>query len=98
MDKERIVKLLHANETLLKSFHVPSVSVFGSVLRGEVGPESDVDILVEFEPNADIGLFEFVQVKDALGSSLGMPLDLTTPEALHPAFKDKILREMLRVA
>jgi len=98
MEMERIIETLRANRALLEKFHVKSLSVFGSVVRGEAGPDSDVDILVEFEPDADIGLIEFIRLKNELGDLLGVSVDLGTPDALHPALKDDILREALHVA
>ncbi|MGA7878236.1 MAG: nucleotidyltransferase family protein [Desulfoferrobacter sp.] len=98
MKKEKIIEILKSNRALLEEFHVRSLSVFGSIVRGESDPESDVDILVEFEPGADIGLFEFIRLRDALSDLIGMPVDMGTPDALHPALKDDILREALHVA
>lgn len=98
MKKEKIIEILKSNRALLEEFHVCSLSVFGSIVRGEADPESDVDILVEFEPGADIGLFEFIRLRDALSDLIGMPVDMGTPDALHPALKDDILREALHVA
>ena len=57
MDTEKVIEILRENRRLLAQFHVCSLSVFGSVVRGEAGPDSDIDILVEFEPDAHIGLF-----------------------------------------
>lgn len=98
MNPNEVMEMLRRNPTLLDKFSVRSLSVFGSVVRGEAGPGSDVDILVEFEPDADIGLFEFVELKDCLSDLLGAPVDLATPDALHPAMRDRILREARRVA
>ena len=98
MDKDQIVATLQASRTLLEEFSVRSISVFGSAVRSEGGPAGDVDILVEFEPDAEIGLFEFVGLKNSLSDLLGVPVDLATPDALHPALKDEILREALHVA
>lgn len=98
MEKEKIVETQKSSRALLEEFHVCSLSVFGSIVRGEADMESDVDILVEFEPDADIGLFEFIRLRDALSDLLGMPVDMGTPDALHPALKDDIMREALRVA
>jgi predicted nucleotidyltransferase len=98
MKRERIIETLRANRALLEKFRVRSLSVFGSAVRGDAGPDSDVDILVEFEPDADIGLIEFIRLKNELGDLLGVSVDLGTPEALHPALKEDILREALRVA
>lgn len=98
MNKQQIIKTIQANRALLEEFSVKSLSVFGSVVRGERQLESDVDILVEFDPEAEIGLFEFVRLKNALSDLIGIPVDLGTPDALHPALKDDILREALHVA
>ena len=98
IDKDQITEIIQANQELLQKFFVISVAVFGSVVRGDAGPESDVDILVEFEPGAEIGLFEFIQLKNALSNLLGIEVDLVTPDALHPALKYRILKESRHVA
>jgi hypothetical protein len=77
---------------------VRTLSVFGSVVRGEAEPGSDIDVLVEFEPDAAVGLFEFMRLKRELSELLGMEVDLGTPDALHPALRDDILREAVHVA
>ena len=98
MGKQEIIATIQANRALLVEFSIKSLSVFGSTARGEARPESDVDILVEFEPGARIGLFEFVRLKNALTELLGVPVDLVTPDALHPALREDILREAQHVA
>ncbi len=98
MNKQQIIETIRANRPLLEEFSVKSVSIFGSAVRGEARAGSDVDILVEFEPDARIGLFEFVRLKNTLTDLLGVPVDLATPDALHPALKDDILQEAHHVA
>jgi predicted nucleotidyltransferase len=98
MDIQQIIDNIQANRALLEEFSIKSLSVFGSAARGEVRPDSDVDILVEFKPDASIGLFEFVRLRNSLSDLLGVPVDLATPDALHPALKDEILREAHHVA
>ncbi len=98
MDKKEIIDIMRANRALLDKFSVRSLSVFGSVAQGQARADSDVDILVEFDRDARIGLFEFVGMKNALSDLLGVPVDLATPDALHPALKDEILREARHVA
>lgn len=98
VDKEKIIKILRDNRPLLARHHVRSLSVFGSVVRGVAGPGSDIDVLVEFEPGAAVGLFEFMRLKRELSELLGMEVDLGTPDALHPALRDDILREVVHVA
>lgn len=93
MDKEEVIQILRANRPALAQFHVRSLSVFGSVVRGEAGPDSDVDILVEFEPGARVGLFHFARLQRFLRETLGREVDLATPKALHNALKKDILEE-----
>ena len=98
MDKEKVLQILRENRETLARFHVRSLSLFGSVLRGEAKPGSDIDFLVEFEPGAAVGLFEFIRLKRELSDLLGMEVDLGTPDALHPALKEDILKEAVHVA
>ncbi len=93
MDKGKVLETLRENRQLLARFHVRSLSVFGSVVRGEARPDSDVDILVEFEPDAPVGLFEFARLQRCLQEILGRKVDLATPMALHKALKKDILEE-----
>ncbi|MDH7504027.1 MAG: nucleotidyltransferase family protein [Verrucomicrobiota bacterium] len=93
MDKEQVIQTLQKNRASLAPFHVRSLAVFGSVVRGEERPESDIDILVEFEPGARVGLFTFARLQRFLQEMLGREVDLATPGALHHAMKKDILEE-----
>ena len=68
------------------------LAFFGSVLREDFTPESDVDVLVEFAPAADIGLFEFVDLQHELSELLGRAIDLHTPAGLSHFFRERVLR------
>lgn len=98
MNKHQIIARIKANRALLEEFSVKSISVFGSVVRNESRPESDVDILVEFEPNSRIGFFTFARLQRRLSDILGRPVDLVTPDALHKAMKSRILEEAVHAA
>ena len=98
MNKEQLIEVIQANRSMLEEFSVKSISLFGSVVRGEARRDSDVDILVEFNPEARIGLFSFVNLKDLLSELLGCSVDLVTPDGLHPALKDSILEEAVHVS
>lgn len=77
MTTQEIIDILRANRDLLEQkFSVRSLAVFGSVVRGAAGSESDVDILVEFDPSAHVGLFKFARLRELLGQLLGRPVDL----------------------
>jgi hypothetical protein len=91
MNRAQIIQRLSEHKGELDAFGVRSLSLFGSVARGEERPGSDIDILVEFERVG--GLFEFVRLKNYLEKTLGQPVDLVTPDALKPQLREKILRE-----
>lgn len=67
------------------------LAFFGSVLRDDFGPGSDVDVLVEFDPEAGIGLFEFVDLQRQLGELLGRDVDLHTPASLSHFFREDVI-------
>lgn len=70
---------------------IKRLSFFGSVLRADFGPESDVDVLVEFEPGFVPGL-AFFEMQEELSGILGRKVDLNTPGFLSPYFRDEALR------
>ena len=70
---------------------VRRLSFFGSVLRDDFGLDSDVDVLVEFKPEADVGLFEFVDLQQELAALLGRDVDLHTPASLSHFFREQVL-------
>ncbi len=72
--------------------HIRRLALFGSVLRDDFGPDSDVDVLVEFEPGERIGLIGFAGVELELSDLLGRKADLRTPEDLSRYFRDEVLR------
>ena len=72
--------------------HIRRLGFFGSVLRDDFGPESDVDVLVEFEPGHVPGLV-FFSLEEELSSLLGRKVDLNTPGFLSPYFREAVLSE-----
>lgn len=95
MEPREILDKLAAQRSELRRRGVRSLAVFGSVARGEAGEQSDVDLLVEFEPESRIGLFAFVDLRDYLSRLLGRPVDLVTREALHKRMRSRILQEAI---
>lgn len=59
-----------------RKYQIRKLSLFGSVLRDDFRPDSDVDVLVEFEPEATHGLFDMVRMQDQLAVIMGHPVDL----------------------
>src|SRR5574340_385044 len=75
-----------------KKHHIRKLSFFGSVVRDDFGPESDVDVLVEFEEGRTPGL-SFFAMEEELSSIIGRKVDLNTPRFLSPYFRDEVAAE-----
>jgi uncharacterized protein len=75
-----------------RKHHIRKLALFGSVLRDDFTPDSDIDVLVEFEPGHTPGL-AFFAMQDELSSLLGRKVDLNTPECLSKYFRDRVLAE-----
>jgi len=71
--------------------HIRRLSLFGSVLRDDFPPESDVDVLVEFEPEASVGLLRMAGLESELSELLGRKVDLRTPAELSRYFRDEVV-------
>ncbi|CAN5466156.1 nucleotidyltransferase family protein [soil metagenome] len=92
MTREEFFDRIAAHRPELVRAGVHRLGVFGSVARNEAGPESDVDILVEFEDVPD--LYEFAALRERLAEILGRPVDLTTPQALRHHLRSRVLAEV----
>lgn len=73
-------------------YHIRKLAFFGSVLRDDFSPNSDVDVLVEFEPGHIPGL-AFFAMQDELSKILGRKVDLNTAGFISKHFRDEVLRE-----
>jgi predicted nucleotidyltransferase len=94
--RDSILEILEINRDDLRRRGVRSISLFGSVARGEAGPRSDVDLLADVDD--DVSLFGLSRLKRHLEDLLGMPVDLVTTDALRPRFRDRIMAEAIRAA
>ena len=75
-----------------KKHHIQRLAIFGSSLRKDIGPESDVDILVEFDPGRTPGFFKLFEMQDELSRLLGSrKVDLRTPQDLSRYFRNKVV-------
>src|SRR5947207_1260154 len=80
MRRDDVLAILSSHRDELDGFYVKSLSIFGSVARDEAGPESDVDVLVEF--TRPVNFFHLFALEDYLESLLGRRVDLTTAGGL----------------
>ena len=85
IDHERIAAFCRKN-------HIRRLALFGSVLRDDFRPDSDVDVLVEFEPDATPGLIRLAGMEIELSEILGRKADLRTPAELSRYFRDEVVR------
>ncbi|MGC9316073.1 MAG: nucleotidyltransferase family protein [bacterium] len=91
---EQIKSLISANlETIKKRFDVASIGVFGSYVRDEQREDSDLDIIVVFEPGHN-DLFNYARLKAYLEELFGIEIDLVIKNGIKPELRDKILGEV----
>jgi len=86
---------VHLDEAMLKQFcgkwRIRELSLFGSALREDFKPQSDIDFLVSFEPEATWDLFDLIAMKAELESFCGRPVDLVEKEALRNPWRKKTI-------
>ena len=98
MNRKQALQTLSENRNRLKRLSGKDLYLFGSVARDEAIDGSDVYILVEFQPDAKIGLFQFARLQRFLSELLQCNVDLATPDALHKDMKENILKEAIHAA
>ena len=76
-----------------RKHRIRKLSFFGSVLRDDFSPDSDVDVLVGFEPGVRIGLIGLARIENELSGLIGRKVDVNTTGSLSPYFRDKVLEE-----
>jgi len=80
-------------EAFCRQHDIVRLSLFGSALRPDFGPESDVDVLIEFDPSAEPSLLDLGRMQQELCDLLGRQVDLKTPEFLSPFIRERVQRE-----
>jgi predicted nucleotidyltransferase len=73
--------------------HIKRLAIFGSALRDDFTPESDLDVLVEFEPGAHVGMIRLAALEFELGEIVGRKVDLNTPGFLSKYYRNQVLSE-----
>ena len=93
MNTERALATLRHNESALRSRGISHVALFGSVARGVNRPDSDIDILVEFDPDARVTIFDYVGVKAFIAGLFDEPVDVIDRDALKPHLRGASQRD-----
>jgi len=89
IDRERIAEFCRRH-------HIRRLALFGSVLRDDFRPDSDVDVLVEFEPGAFVG-FGIIDMEDELSQMLGRKVDLVREKFLNRHIRERVLASAKQV-
>jgi predicted nucleotidyltransferase len=89
----QVLGTLHAHEAELRKRGICHAAVFGSVARGEARPDSDIDVLVELDPQQPMGIFEYARLKLYVAELLGGSADVVNRKTLKPLLKDAILHD-----
>ncbi len=93
-----MLKVLKQHEDeFKKNFGIREIGIFGSYVRGSQQEGSDIDVLVEFLPDAEIDLIKFVEFEEYLSNLLGKKVDLVMKSALKPRLEKYILKEVVYI-
>ncbi len=79
-------------EQFCGKYHIKKLALFGSVLRQDFGSESDIDVLVEFQPGYKIGFLKMARIEIELSEMFGRKADLHTPGDLSRYFREEVVR------
>jgi len=90
-----LATLAKLKNELLEEYGVKEIGLFGSFVRAEARPDSDIDVLVEFA--RPIGFFKFLELEELLAKRLGHKVDLVSKKALKPHIGASILEEVVTV-
>ena len=93
MNKDEVINKLRAHEPELKAAGIVRLAVFGSVARGDNSPESDVDLLADFDKTKYYTLLTMGRLENRLADLLGTRVDLSSPEWLKESVKNQVLEE-----
>jgi predicted nucleotidyltransferase len=97
MNRVEAITKLQAHTDAIRALGATSLYLFGSSVRDEARPDSDLDLFVEYDPNKKFSLMDLVGIKQFLEDELGIPVDVTTRDSLHPVLRQDIEKSAVRV-
>ncbi len=99
MKRSDLIEVLRRYDAVLRENGATALFVFGSRARGNQRPDSDLDLFIDYDPAAKIpNIFRLMQIEENISETLGIPVTITTRNALHPLMKESIEREAVQVA
>jgi uncharacterized protein len=93
MNRQDVIGILRQHADMLRSKGVRHAALFGSIARGDNRPDSDIDILVDIDPAAGVTIFDYVALKDYIGSLFVGRVDVVDREALKPHLRRLSLQD-----
>ncbi len=96
MSRDDIIAMLRRHEAELHKLGVVHLSLFGSVARGESGPNSDIDIAASFDPAARLSVFDIAGIEARLSEILERPVDLLQEPPRKPYLRRELERDRIR--
>ena len=95
MESQEIIARLRKNEAALRDLGVRHAALFGSCARGDQRPDSDVDIMIEIDPAARIGIYEYVAIKDYIAGLFDIRVDVMRRDRLKPYIRPVATRDAI---
>jgi uncharacterized protein len=97
MNRIEAIEKLTRRANAIRGMGATSLYMFGSVAQGEAKTASDLDLFIDYDPESRFNAFDLVGIKQYLETELGIDVDITTRDGLHPMLRDGIEQSALRI-
>src|SRR5262245_1290844 len=98
MDRAGLIQFLRKYDAVLRKNGATGLFIFGSRARGTHRADSDLDLFIDYDPARRVpNMFHLMQIEEEISDALGIPVVITTRNALHPLMKDRIERDAIKV-
>ena len=97
MNRLEAIDKLKRQAQAIKAMGATSLYLFGSIAQDEAGRGSDLDLFIDYDPNGCFNAFDLVGIKQLLESELGIDVDITTRDGMHPMLRTDIEQSAIRV-
>jgi predicted nucleotidyltransferase len=99
MNQAALIEVLRRYDAALRENGATGLFIFGSRAAGTQRPDSDLDLFIDYDPEVKIpNMFRLMQIEEEISEALGVPVTITTRNALHPLMRESIERDAIRVS
>ncbi len=95
MTKDDVLTALRARESDLRAKGVARAALFGSIARGEHGPDSDIDIMIDLDPERHVGVYGLVDIMNTIGDLFTIKVDVSERQSLRPFVRPSAERDAI---